>query len=116
MPDDGRVRCGARSTLRVGQHGGHGCHGAALILIVYALTLAGLTVIQPASVNLLVDGSYLPLSISVGVAYLPERSEDLRGLHSAAGAALYDAARRPRPRGRRFRALHPPRAGRRGGA
>jgi diguanylate cyclase (GGDEF)-like protein len=44
------------------------------------------------------DGSNLSLSISVGVAHLPEHSGDLRGLYSAADAALYDAKRAGRGR------------------
>ena len=43
-------------------------------------------------------GSTLHLSISVGVAHLPEHSRDLRGLYSAADAALYEAKRSGRGR------------------
>lgn len=56
----------------------------------------------------LVDGSYLPLSISVGVAHLPEHSGDLRGLYSAADAALYDAKRAGRGRVAVASGLHDP--------
>jgi diguanylate cyclase (GGDEF)-like protein len=46
----------------------------------------------------LADGSSLLLSISVGVAHLPQHSSDLRGLYSAADAALYEAKRTGRVR------------------
>jgi diguanylate cyclase (GGDEF)-like protein len=46
----------------------------------------------------LADGGTLPLSISVGVAHLPQYSRDVRGLYSAADAALYEAKRSGRGR------------------
>lgn len=44
------------------------------------------------------DGTLLSLSISVGVAHLPRSSGDIRGLYSAADAALYEAKRAGRDR------------------
>jgi diguanylate cyclase (GGDEF)-like protein len=41
----------------------------------------------------LTDGTCLPLSISVGVAYLPGGTDDLRSLYAAVDAALYEAKR-----------------------
>jgi diguanylate cyclase (GGDEF)-like protein len=41
----------------------------------------------------LLDGQLLALSISVGVAHLPQHSADRRRLYTAADAALYDAKR-----------------------
>ena len=46
----------------------------------------------------LADGSLLALSISVGVAHVPQHSSDRRGLYTAADAALYDAKRAGRGR------------------
>jgi diguanylate cyclase (GGDEF)-like protein len=46
----------------------------------------------------LADGTLLALSISVGVAHLPQYSSDRRGLYTAADAALYDAKRAGRGR------------------
>jgi diguanylate cyclase (GGDEF)-like protein len=46
----------------------------------------------------LADGTLLALSISVGVAHLPQHSSDRRGLYTAADAALYDAKRAGRGR------------------
>jgi diguanylate cyclase (GGDEF)-like protein len=46
----------------------------------------------------LTDGTLLALSISVGVAHVPERSGDLRTLYHAADAALYAAKRSGRGR------------------
>ena len=46
----------------------------------------------------LADGTLLALSISVGVAHVPERSGDLQTLYHAADAALYDAKRSGRGR------------------
>jgi diguanylate cyclase (GGDEF)-like protein len=46
----------------------------------------------------LADGTSLPLSISVGVAHAPQRSEGLRALYAAADAALYEAKRAGRGR------------------
>ena len=44
------------------------------------------------------DGRLLALSISVGVAHLPQHSDDRRGLYIAADAALYEAKRAGRGR------------------
>lgn len=44
------------------------------------------------------DGGLLGLSISVGVAHVPQRSTDRRGLYTAADSALYDAKRAGRDR------------------
>ena len=44
------------------------------------------------------DGTLLALSISLGVAHVPERSGDLRSLYHDADAALYDAKRAGRGR------------------
>lgn len=44
------------------------------------------------------DGRLLALSISVGVAHVPQHSTDRRGLYTAADAALYDAKRAGRGR------------------
>jgi diguanylate cyclase (GGDEF)-like protein len=44
------------------------------------------------------DGTWLALSISVGVAHAPRHASDLRGLYSAADAALYAAKRTGRDR------------------
>jgi diguanylate cyclase (GGDEF)-like protein len=44
------------------------------------------------------DGSWLALSISVGVAHAPRHAADLRGLYAAADAALYAAKRTGRDR------------------
>jgi diguanylate cyclase (GGDEF)-like protein len=44
------------------------------------------------------DGSWLALSISVGIAHAPQHATDLRGLCSAADAALYEAKRGGRDR------------------
>ncbi|WP_456599323.1 diguanylate cyclase [Blastococcus sp. SYSU DS0616] len=44
------------------------------------------------------DGTQLPLSISLGVAHVPQHSRDRRGLYTAADAALYDAKRAGRGR------------------
>ncbi|MDT0278240.1 GGDEF domain-containing protein [Blastococcus goldschmidtiae] len=44
------------------------------------------------------DGTLLALSISVGVAHVPQHSDDRRGLYTAADAALYDAKRTGRGR------------------
>lgn len=46
----------------------------------------------------LVDGRLLALSISIGVAHVPQHSTDRRGLYTAADAALYDAKRAGRGR------------------
>jgi diguanylate cyclase (GGDEF)-like protein len=46
----------------------------------------------------LADGTLLSLSISVGVAHLPQRTGDLRALYSAADGALYEAKRGGRGR------------------
>jgi len=46
----------------------------------------------------LADGTLLALSISVGVAHVPQHSTDRRGLYTAADAALYDAKRAGRGR------------------
>ncbi len=46
----------------------------------------------------LADGTLLALSISVGVAQLPQHSSDRRGLYTAADKALYDAKRAGRDR------------------
>ncbi len=46
----------------------------------------------------LADGTLLALSISVGVAHVPERSGDLQTLYHAADTALYDAKRAGRNR------------------
>jgi diguanylate cyclase (GGDEF)-like protein len=46
----------------------------------------------------LLDGGLLVLSISVGVAHLPQHSADRRGLYAAADAALYAAKRAGRGR------------------
>lgn len=46
----------------------------------------------------LADGTLLALSISVGVAHVPQHSDDRRGLYTAADAALYDAKRTGRGR------------------
>lgn len=46
----------------------------------------------------LTDGTLLALSISVGVAHVPQHSSDRRGLYTAADAALYDAKRAGRGR------------------
>jgi diguanylate cyclase (GGDEF)-like protein len=46
----------------------------------------------------LADGTLLALSISVGVAHVPQHSTDRRGLYTAADAALYDAKRGGRDR------------------
>ncbi|WP_235003249.1 GGDEF domain-containing protein [Blastococcus haudaquaticus] len=46
----------------------------------------------------LADGTLLALSISVGVAHVPQHSSDRRGLYTAADAALYDAKRAGRGR------------------
>jgi len=46
----------------------------------------------------LLDGRLLALSISVGVAHVPQHSTDRRGLYTAADAALYDAKRAGRGR------------------
>jgi diguanylate cyclase (GGDEF)-like protein len=46
----------------------------------------------------LADGTLLALSISVGVAHVPQHSSDRRGLYIAADAALYDAKRAGRGR------------------
>jgi diguanylate cyclase (GGDEF)-like protein len=46
----------------------------------------------------LADGTLLALSISVGVAHVPQHSNDRRGLYTAADAALYDAKRAGRGR------------------
>jgi diguanylate cyclase (GGDEF)-like protein len=47
---------------------------------------------------MLSDGTLLSLSISLGVARVPEGSGDLRTLYHAADAALYDAKRSGRGR------------------
>ncbi len=44
------------------------------------------------------DGTLLALSISVGVAHVPQHSSDRRGLYTAADAALYEAKRAGRGR------------------
>jgi diguanylate cyclase (GGDEF)-like protein len=44
------------------------------------------------------DGTLLALSISVGVAHVPQHSSDRRGLYTAADAALYEAKRGGRGR------------------
>jgi diguanylate cyclase (GGDEF)-like protein len=44
------------------------------------------------------DGGLLALSISVGVAHVPQHSTDRRGLYTAADNALYDAKRAGRDR------------------
>jgi diguanylate cyclase (GGDEF)-like protein len=44
------------------------------------------------------DGTLLALSISVGVAHVPQHSSDRRGLYTAADAALYEAKRGGRDR------------------
>ena len=44
------------------------------------------------------DGTLLALSISVGVAHVPQYSSDRRGLYTAADNALYDAKRAGRDR------------------
>ena len=46
----------------------------------------------------LADGTLLALSISVGVAHVPQHSDDRRGLYIAADAALYEAKRAGRGR------------------
>ena len=46
----------------------------------------------------LLDGGLLVLSVSIGVAHLPQHSPDRRGLYTAADAALYDAKRAGRGR------------------
>jgi diguanylate cyclase (GGDEF)-like protein len=46
----------------------------------------------------LADGTLLSLTISVGVAHLPQHSVDVRALYSAADAALYEAKRAGRGR------------------
>jgi diguanylate cyclase (GGDEF)-like protein len=46
----------------------------------------------------LADGTLLVLSISVGVAHVPQHSSDQRGLYAAADNALYDARRAGRGR------------------
>ena len=46
----------------------------------------------------LADGTLLALSISVGVAHVPQHSNDRRGLYIAADAALYEAKRAGRGR------------------
>ncbi|MGY1802334.1 GGDEF domain-containing protein [Blastococcus sp. SYSU D00922] len=46
----------------------------------------------------LADGTLLALSISVGVAHVPQHSSDRRGLYTAADAALYEAKRAGRGR------------------
>jgi diguanylate cyclase (GGDEF)-like protein len=46
----------------------------------------------------LADGGVLALSISVGVAHVPQQSTDRRGLYTSADAALYDAKRAGRDR------------------
>ena len=46
----------------------------------------------------LADGTLLALSISVGVAHVPQHSTDRRGLYTAADAALYEAKRAGRGR------------------
>lgn len=46
----------------------------------------------------LADGTLLALSISVGVAHVPQHSSDRRGLYTAADYALYDAKRAGRGR------------------
>jgi diguanylate cyclase (GGDEF)-like protein len=47
---------------------------------------------------MLADGTLLALSISVGVAHVPQHSDDRRGLYTAADNALYDAKRAGRGR------------------
>jgi diguanylate cyclase (GGDEF)-like protein len=44
------------------------------------------------------DGTLLALSISVGVAHVPQHSSDRRGLYTAADSALYEAKRAGRGR------------------
>jgi diguanylate cyclase (GGDEF)-like protein len=46
----------------------------------------------------LADGGLLAVSISVGVAHVPQHSTDRRGLYTSADAALYDAKRAGRGR------------------
>jgi diguanylate cyclase (GGDEF)-like protein len=46
----------------------------------------------------LADGTLVALSISVGVAHVPQHSSDRRGLYVAADSALYDAKRAGRNR------------------
>jgi diguanylate cyclase (GGDEF)-like protein len=46
----------------------------------------------------LADGGLLAVSISVGVAHVPQHSTDRRGLYTSADAALYDAKRAGRDR------------------
>ena len=46
----------------------------------------------------LADGTLLALSISLGVAHLPQHSDDILALYSAADAALYEAKRAGRGR------------------
>jgi GGDEF domain-containing protein len=46
----------------------------------------------------LADGTLLVLSISVGVAHVPQHSSDQRDLYAAADNALYDAKRAGRGR------------------
>jgi diguanylate cyclase (GGDEF)-like protein len=46
----------------------------------------------------LADGTLLALSISVGVAHVPQHSNDRRGLYTAADSALYEAKRAGRDR------------------
>ena len=46
----------------------------------------------------LADGTLLSLSVSLGVAHTADRTTDLRGLHSAAEQALYEAKRAGRGR------------------
>lgn len=56
-----------------------------------------LTAVRAAPLRL-ADGTLLALSVSVGVAHVPERSGDLQALYHAADTALYDAKRSGRGR------------------
>ena len=63
----------------------------------------------------LADGTLLSLSISLGVAHVPERSGDLTSLYHDADVALYDAKRAGRGPGGGRRGLSRPAPPTRGG-